>query len=597
MYTMLLRLSTKMSAKKLINSVDSVVDEALEGLIATNPHVTAIENHRVIVRSDLANLKGKVAIIAGGGSGHEPAFAGYVGKGCVSSAVAGSVFASPPPTPILASILTLAKQGPSGILVVVYNYTGDRVNFGIALERAKSLTKVPCEIFVVADDTALTSADRTAGRRGLCGGKLVLKIAGALAERGKSLDEILDVLQSQVSPNLGTIGLSLGPCIVPGRTEPSFELKDDEMELGLGMHGEAGVKRVKLASANQTVKMMLDHMTNPDSSTHLQLGNGDPVAVVLNNLGAISSLEIGILSREVVTQLKSRGVCLKRFYSGPYFTSLEMPGISITVLKLASQSIIQALDDEALCSGWVGQGFLRDLNNSVQQKLPDPILELSKSSQKGPHLNKTEQDKVRKMVINTCQELIANEDLLNVMDSGSGDSDCGSTIRRGAEAVLLNLENNPEISQRPSELFHMIGQVAETKMGGSSGAMYSLLFEAAAVQLERHSSITSIELADAFASGLSAMQKYGRAQVGDRTMIDALSPALTSFQANRSSADPHQALEAATMAAEEGAKATLKMKAFAGRASYVPVTELKHPDPGAHAVAVAMRAIFDAYKL
>ena len=329
----------------------------------------------------------------------------------------------------------------------------------MAVERARALTNVRCEMFVVADDTALTVADRTAGKRGLSGAQLVLKIAGAMSEQGKNLDEILNMLNTKVSPNLGTIGLSLGPCIVPGRTQPSFTLNEDEMELGLGMHGEAGVRRVKLASAKQTVEMMLDHMTNPDSTTHLQLNKGDNVAVVLNNLGAISSLEMGILTKEVVTQMKTRQVFIQRFYSGPLFTSLEMPGFSITILKLTSEIILQSLDDEALCSGWSAQAYLRDLSLKMIPKLPDPILELDKSSFKGPRLNKTDQETMLNIVTNTCQALIANEDILNVMDSGSGDSDCGSTIRRGAEAVLLNLENNPGICEWPSELFHMISKV------------------------------------------------------------------------------------------------------------------------------------------
>ena len=174
-----------MSAKKLINDPERVVDEALEALVRTNPGVQAVVNHRVIVRSDLENVKDKVAIICGGGSGHEPAFAGYVGQGCLSGAIAGSIFASPPPSSILAAILSIAAKNPSGILVVVYNYTGDRVNFGLAVERARALTSVRMEMVVIADDTALTSADRTAGRRGLSGGKLVLKIAGAMAEQGR----------------------------------------------------------------------------------------------------------------------------------------------------------------------------------------------------------------------------------------------------------------------------------------------------------------------------------------------------------------------------------------------------------------------------
>ena len=451
-----------MSAKKLVNEIDNVVDEALEGLISTNPHVTGIENHRVVVRSDLVNLKDKVAIVAGGGSGHEPAFAGYVGKGCLSTAIAGSVFASPPPTPILASILTLAKYKPSGILVVVYNYTGDRVNFGIALERARALVDVPCKMFVVADDTALTSADRTAGKRGLSGGKLVLKIAGALAEDGKSLNEILEILMAQVMPNLGTIGLSLGPCIVPGRTKPSFTLNNDEMELGLGVHGEAGVCRVKMASAHETIKMMLAHMTNPESLTHLELKKGDKVAILLNNLGAISHLEMGVLTNEVVKQLQALGVIIERFYSGPLFTSLEMPGFSISILKISSDLITKCLDAEALCSAWSGQAFTRDLSSALQPgitKLPDPMLDLDKTQRLGPSLDQNGQDKVTNLVKNACQALIANEDTLNIMDSGSGDSDCGSTLRRGADAILLRLKNNPEISEHPSQLFHMIGKV------------------------------------------------------------------------------------------------------------------------------------------
>lgn len=590
----------KMSAKKLINNPEKVVDEALEALVSTNPGVNIIENHRVIVRSDLENVKDKVAILCGGGSGHEPAFAGYVGKGCLSAAVAGSVFASPPPTSILAGLLALAENKPSGILVIVYNYTGDRVNFGLAVERARAITSVRFEMFVVADDTALTSADKTAGRRGLSGGKLVLKIAGAMAEQGKNIDEIMEMLNNKVMPNLGTIGLSLGPCIVPGRSKPSFELADDEMELGLGVHGEAGVKRIKVASAKESVKCMLSHMTNSKSSTHLSLKQGDYVAVLVNNLGAISNLEMGCLSNEIVSQLEeNHKVSVRRFYCGPFFTSLEMPGFSISVLRLTASEIVNLLDAETTCQGWSGQAFPRRLDGK-RPRLPDPTAQIKTAdmTEKGPQADKFSREALLKAVTFACEAVMSCEDQLNTMDSGSGDSDCGSTLKRGAEAVLNTVKKSPEMTAKPSALFHKISSVAETDMGGSSGAMFSILFEAAAVHLESCKEINATHVGKAFNAGLQAVMKYGRAQPGDRTMVDALSPAIQSFLTTlTSTSSTLKAMEAATCSAEEGAKSTMNMKASAGRASYVAQSELRHPDPGAQAIGIIMRAAFEGFKI
>jgi len=581
----------------MINEVDKTVDEALEALTSTNPHVNMIENHRVVVRSDLNNIKDKVAILCGGGSGHEPAFAGYVGKGCLSCAVAGSVFASPPTTSVLAGILKLAENNPSGILVVIINYTGDRVNFGLAVERARALTNVRCEMFVVADDTALTTADKTAGRRGLSGVQLVLKIAGAMSEQGKSIDEILEVLNTKVGPNLGTIGLSLGPCILPGRTTASFELGADEMELGLGIHGEAGVRRIKVASAKESVKAMLSHMTNPKSATHLALKQGDFVAVLLNNLGSISCLEMGVIANEVMTQLEDNlKVSVRRFYSGSFLTSLEMPGFSISILRLTQSNIVDFLDAETACGGWSGQSCPRPLTGK-RAKVSDPTANLQEKISGGPQIDKQGQEAILKAVTFACEALIGCEDQLNTMDSGSGDSDCGSTLRRGAEAILNKIKHNPDLALNPTSLLHDIATVAEKDMGGSSGAMYSILFETAAGFIKSSTEISPSTAGKAFSSGLKAVMKYGGASLGDRTMIDALSPAFSAFGSSLSNqGSALAALEAATCAAEEGAKATLNMKASAGRASYVAASELKFPDPGAHAVGIIMRAVFEGFK-
>lgn len=318
-------------------------------------------------------------------------------------------------------------------------------------------------MFTVADDTALTSADRTAGRRGLSGGKFVLKIAGAMAEQGKTLDEVLNMLNTKVMPNLGTIGLSLGPCIVPGRSQPSFNLGDDEMELGLGVHGEAGVKRIKMSPAKESVKAMLSHMTNAKSSTHLALKTGDFVAVLLNNLGALSSLEMGVLSNEVVSQLEEvQRVSVKRFYAGHFFTSLEMPGFSISILRMVSSEIAGYLDAEAVCSGWSGQAFPRKLEGK-RAKLPDPMLKIKDIGVSGPEADKFGKEALSKAVIFACEAIMSCEDQLNTMDSGSGDSDCGTTLKRGAEAVLSYVKKDPDSTSRPSMLFHQISKVITNK--------------------------------------------------------------------------------------------------------------------------------------
>ncbi|XP_022787345.1 dihydroxyacetone kinase 1-like isoform X2 [Stylophora pistillata] len=249
------------TSKKLINDPLDVVDEALEGIVLANPGLKLLKNHRVIIREDVNELRkaGKVTLISGGGSGHEPSHAGFVGKGMLTAAVAGAVFTSPPTKSILAAIRAVGHGNKGGTLLIVKNYTGDRLNFGFAAERAKA-EGIKVDMVVVGEDCALTSKDKTAGRRGLCGTVLIHKIAGALAEEGKSLEEISQVAKATAQA-MGTIGVSLAPCSLPGSL-PSFVLGIDEMELGLGIHGEPGVKRVKLDKVDQVVKTMIDHMTD-----------------------------------------------------------------------------------------------------------------------------------------------------------------------------------------------------------------------------------------------------------------------------------------------------------------------------------------------
>ena len=235
--------------KKLINDVGSVVREALEGLVALNPQLALLEGENTVVRADLEAFRGsgKVAVVTGGGAGHEPAHAGYVGQGMLTAAVSGDVFASPSTDAVYAALKAVGTE--AGVLVIVKNYTGDRLNFGLAAEMARS-EGIPVELVIVDDDTALGSAKQTAGRRGIAGTVLVHKLAGAAAEAGLSLADVAAAARQAIGA-VGSMGVALSPCIVPAAGKANFALGDAEMELGLGIHGEAGVKRVDLAPAHR----------------------------------------------------------------------------------------------------------------------------------------------------------------------------------------------------------------------------------------------------------------------------------------------------------------------------------------------------------
>ncbi|XP_048736660.2 triokinase/FMN cyclase-like [Ostrea edulis] len=585
-----------MSSKKLINSVDRCVDEALEGLVYVNPGLQVLQGHRVVVRSDVQDVvkAGKVTLLCGGGSGHEPAHAGYIGSGMLSAAVAGAVFTSPPPSSILAALRSITKPGAAGSLIIVKNYTGDRLNFGLAAERAKA-EGLKVNMVVVGEDCALTSADKTAGRRGLCGTIFMHKICGALAEEGKPLEEIHQVA-SNAAKNMGTIGVSLTPCSLPG-AGPSFELKSDEMELGLGIHGEAGVKRTKLVSAKEVVTMMLDHMTNPQTSTHINLKKGDKVACMINNLGGTSVLEMSIIAREAIQQLEARGVAVERAYCGSLMTSLDMAGVSITLLHL-DDTIRRCLDAKTTAPAWpvplLPKGKSTRENPGVMPYSQKDVADKSSGAVKVP---KETADMLYDMIKLSMERLIASEDELNKLDKESGDGDCGTTLARGAKGILeiLGSKDNPGLPvQVPADLALSLARVVENSMGGSSGALYSLFLTSASLCLQ--SSVGPADWVKALVNGNNTIMRYGGAEPGDRTMVDSLVAAGTTLSEKISSTSPVQALEAAVQAAEKAAQATAGMKARAGRASYVSAERLNSPDPGAVSVTYWMKAVLEVLR-
>jgi dihydroxyacetone kinase-like protein len=311
--------------KKFINDPFDVVDEMLEGFLAVHSrYVRKLETTRTVVRAD-APVRGKVGVVTGGGSGHKPAFIGFIGKGMLDAVAVGEIFTSPPPNAIFAA--ASAVNGGKGVILLLGNYAGDVMNFQLAAEMAKA-EGIPVEQAIATDDVGSGPKEKVANRRGVVGEFLIWKTVGAKAELGGSLEECKAVAE-KVNRHTRTLGVALAPCTVPAKGSPTFIVAEDEMEYGVGHHGEPGTARIKMMTADQiTEKMTLEVMDD------LPFRSGDEVAVLINGLGATPALELYICYRKVRQILEARGIQVERSYVGEFFTALEMAGFSVTLIKL-----------------------------------------------------------------------------------------------------------------------------------------------------------------------------------------------------------------------------------------------------------------------
>ncbi|HBT48792.1 MAG TPA: dihydroxyacetone kinase subunit DhaK [Caldanaerobacter subterraneus] len=311
--------------KKLINNPESVVKEMIEGLLEAHPnYLRKLENINVIVRKD-APVEGKVGLVSGGGSGHEPAHAGYVGYGMLDAACPGEVFTSPTPDQIYEAIK--AVNGGKGVLLIIKNYTGDVMNFEMARDMAQ-MDGIEVDEVIVNDDVAVENSTWTQGRRGIAGTVFVHKIAGAKAQEGASLKEVKRVAEKVIA-NVRSMGMALTPCTVPAAGKPSFTLQEDEMEIGIGIHGEPGTHREKIKPVDEIVEHLMNKIIND-----LPYKSGDEVAVMINGMGGTPLMELYIANRKVAEILKEKDIKVYKTYVGEFMTSLEMSGFSITLLKL-----------------------------------------------------------------------------------------------------------------------------------------------------------------------------------------------------------------------------------------------------------------------
>jgi dihydroxyacetone kinase len=547
--------------KRFINGRETIVTEALDGLVALGggrlarldgyPHI------KVITRASLDPRK--VAVVSGGGAGHEPAHAGFVGPGLLSAAVSGEVFASPSVEAVLAGIL--AVTGEAGCLLIVKNYTGDRLNFGLAAERARAQGR-RVETVLVADDIAIPDSKHP---RGIAGTLFVHKIAGHLAEQGADLETVAAVARA-AAREIWSLGLSLDSCTIPGGT-PDSRLASDEAELGLGIHGEPGVETIALQPVRALIDLMVDRlMAALPERAHRY-------AVLINNLGAVPAIEMLVIAHDL---LGSRIADRIEWVIGPapMMTSLDMNGFSLSLLKLDDvrrEALLAACEAPA----WPGavrptlggrEGNLRPLpSRSPRTRAPassDPRVERGLAA--------------------LLDRMIAMQSQLDALDARIGDGDTGTTFATAARAIQARADRLP--FAEPAELLAELGELLAEIMGGSSGVLLSIGCTAASLALAR-----GLGWAAALGEGVGRIREYGGAQPGDRTMIDALQPGIDVLLATGD-------LRAAAQAARAGAEQTASLvQAKAGRAAYLSSASLAGvADPGAVAMAAAFESVCDA---
>ncbi|CCU99418.1 unnamed protein product [Malassezia sympodialis ATCC 42132] len=620
-----------MSIKHVFDDANGLIDKALLGAVSTNPDLRLYAPHKVVY--DTTHTPDKVAILAGGGGGHEPTFSGLVGRGLVTAAVSGDIFASPSAAQICSGVDLINSD--KGLVVVVLNYTGDCLNFGLASEKARAAFSgagkgQEVEMVIVGDDVSVgRSKGGLVGRRGLTGAPFVVKALGAASEKGWDVKSIGNLGRSMVK-NFVTVGSSLDHCHVPGRATSDEErgaLGPKAVEIGMGIHNESGVKHIEnKPSGPDLIKEMLSLLLNKDDKERAFVSfekDDDPV-LIINNLGGMSNVELSAIVAEVVDQLKKDWeLSPVRVYCGTYVTSLNAPGFNISLMKHKEVSkdigsnVLELIDAPTDATGWSGvsQGW----SDKAILKTPDEHLKESekrleekrntghavsgslvsgKSASAGPKNGNP--DKAKEALSSLCRAVIDVEPTLTKYDTVVGDGDAGETLRHCAEAILKAVEGNKIQCDRATAMVLGMTEVLESNMGGTSGAIYAIFLTGLVQGLVKSTENTDEEATvkhwgSAAVHALESLGHYTPARPGDRTLVDALDPFCRTLQKESDSGKSDKdALASAVKAAKEGAEHTRDLTARLGRATYVGETSEKVPDPGAWGVWALVEGILKA---
>lgn len=596
--------------KKIMNTPETFVYDMCHGLAAAHPELEFVEKFKVVKKKEIN--RNKVTLISGGGSGHEPAHAGFVGKGMLDAAVCGDVFASPSQIQVYEAIKATASD--KGTLLIIKNYSGDCMNFNNAGARAKEDDDIDVDAVFVNDDVAVTDSLYTVGRRGVAGTMFVHKIAGAAAEQGKDLKEVKRIAQ-KVIDNVASIGFAISSCTPPAKGTPIFELADENMEFGVGIHGEPGVATEKFVTSDELAEKMVPRIAD---NAVIKLKRGDEIAVIVNGFGGTPLSELYVLNNSVNKVIEREGYKVHRAIVGNFMTSLDMQGASVTFLKLdeelkallnypvntpaltwggtASEEAEAALDAvkalaKALNVTPDAVTATADAKSATGAKEAKPVkqavYELTEKPVFAPKMNTAA---FVALVDKMADVIIENEVHFCDMDS-CGDGDFGMSIAKGFKQLKKDWATRDK-----ADIGAFLTSASDIIMeycGGASGPIWGSGFRYAGKAAAGAKELDATLLGKILVGAVNGVQTTGErsfghgAVVGDKTLIDALVPCADEVTKAAAEGDSLVvAMEKGARAAVKGAEYTKQITARLGRAGVVGEKSIGHPDAGAYGLGV-----------
>ena len=581
--------------KKIMNTAESFVYDMCHGLAKAHPELEFVEKYKVVKKKVVD--RNKVTLISGGGSGHEPAHAGFVGTGMLDAAVCGDIFASPSQIQVYNALkLTASKKGT---LMIVKNYSGDCMNFNNAGALAKD-DGIEVDAVYVNDDIAVKDSLYTVGRRGVAGTVFVHKIAGAAAEQGKSLPEVKAVAEKVIA-NIRSFGFALTSCTVPAAGSPTFEIGEDEMEFGVGIHGEPGRKREKLISADELAARIV-----PDIAEDLKLVKGEEIALLINGFGGTPLQELYLFNNSVTNELEKAGVKIYKTLVGNYMTSIDMAGASVTFLRLDGELkgyLDYPVSTPAITWGGSSKEDIaarEDIAALAKEDVNEAAAEVEEEEGKtykfagkaviGEKINTPGMGKL----VELMADIIIENEVPFCKADRCGDGDFGMSIAKGFKQLKADWD-----TRKKGDIGEFLVSCSEIIMeycGGASGPIWGSAFRYAGKAVQGKKEIELKDLAAIFQAAVEGVQETGRksfgkgAVVGDKTLIDALVPAADALsEAAGKGMKMKDAMKASAKAAVAGAEATKYIQAKMGRAG---VTDSEgYPDAGAYGLGVIFTEI------
>lgn len=595
--------------KKIMNTPETFVYDMCHGLAAAHPELEFVEKYKVVKKKDIND--NKVSLISGGGSGHEPAHAGFVGKGMLDAAVCGDVFASPSQVQVYNAIKVCATD--KGVLLIVKNYSGDCMNFNNAMSDAQD-DGIKVDAVYVNDDIAVKDSLYTVGRRGVAGTVLVHKCAGAAAEQGKSLEEVKAVA-NKVIDNVRSFGFAFTSCTVPAAGHPTFDIGDDEMEFGVGIHGEPGRFREKIDYSTGTFCDDLSRRIVTDLEEDLALKSGEEVVLLINGFGGTPLQELYILNNSVTKALAKDGVKIHKTIVGNFMTSIDMAGASISVLRVDSE--LKALVDYPVNTPALTWGAA--MSEQAQAALEAvqaigralgyaPVAEEHHAAKKKAAAKETEEVAVYEVegkpevtetintaafvqIIDKMADVIIENEVPFCEADKMGDGDFGMSIAKGFKQLKADwaTRKKGDIGQ----FLVSCSEIIKEYCGGASGPIWGSAFKYAGKSMLGKKEVSLADVALLFTEANRGVYETGKksfgkgAEIGDKTLVDALKPcAMALTKAAEEGKSLREGLALGAKAAHEGAEATKTHVATLGRAGTVGERSIGYPDAGAHGLDV-----------